>query len=164
MFFSFLSHKQTTISDSYPRGDVSPLLISLSPGNTGEELAENPDLYISRDGGITWEETLAGSWGVTMADHGGLLVAASDYHADPSSTIMYSCNEGVSWQSYDFSNFDFGNTYDCVRGSHGTRGAHDRRQVRKPPGNKFLICGCSCTLTLLPTSNTHVRHGLSISQ
>ncbi len=44
-----------------------------------------------------------------MADHGGLLVAASDYHGDPSSTIMYSCNEGVTWQSYDFSNFNIGN-------------------------------------------------------
>ena len=29
-------------------------------------------------------ETLADSWGVTMADHGGLLVAARDYHHTPS--------------------------------------------------------------------------------
>ena len=62
---------------------MKPSLIFIplcSPGNTGEELSDNPDLYISRDGGITWQETLAESWGISVLDYGGLMVAARDYH------------------------------------------------------------------------------------
>ena len=72
-------------------------------GSANRTLLDNPDLYISRDGGITWEETLAGSWGVNVADHGGLLVAARDYHQEQSRELMYSCNEGYSWLSFEFS-------------------------------------------------------------
>ena len=56
------------------------VLILCFPGNVGEQLSIDPDLYISRDGGNNWEETLTDSWGVTVADHGGLIVAAKDYH------------------------------------------------------------------------------------
>ena len=38
-----------------------------------------------------------------MADHGGLIVAAKDYHTDPSQSLKYSCNEGASWQDFEFS-------------------------------------------------------------
>ena len=55
-------------------------MIPCSPGNVGQELLRDPNLYISRDGGNNWEETLADSWGVSVADHGGLIVAAKDYH------------------------------------------------------------------------------------
>ena len=42
-----------------------------------------------------------------MLDHGGLIVAAKDYHQqDHSSVLMYSCNEGSTWTSYTFSNRD----------------------------------------------------------
>lgn len=49
-------------------------------------------------------QTLESSWGVSVLDHGGLLVAARDYHQDPSNIVMYSCNEGGSWSSYQFFN------------------------------------------------------------
>ena len=71
-------------------------------GNPGEMLHRNPDLYISRDGGVTWEETLTGSWGVNVADHGGLLVAAKDYHQEQSTVLRYSCDEGYSWRNFTF--------------------------------------------------------------
>ena len=77
---------------------------SSSKGNAGQQLTDNPNLYISRDGGVTWEETLAGSWGVNVADHGGLMVAARDYHYTPSNEVMYSCDEGYSWTTFTFSN------------------------------------------------------------
>ena len=73
-------------------------------GNTGETLSGRPDLYISRDGGITWEQTLAGSWGVNLADHGGLMVAANDYHEEESMELKYSCDEGYSWTDFQFIN------------------------------------------------------------
>ena len=72
-------------------------------GNANRTLSDDPELYISRDGGVTWEETLAGSWGVNVADHGGLMVAARDYHQQQSTELKYSCNEGYSWSSFTFS-------------------------------------------------------------
>ena len=64
---------------------------------------DDPDLYISRDGGVSWVLTLVGSWGVTVADHGGLLVAARDYHQTPSTELRYSCDEGINWSDFVFS-------------------------------------------------------------
>jgi hypothetical protein len=76
----------------------------IAHGNTNATLLSDPDLFISRDGGVTWEQTLKGSWGVGVADHGGLLVAAKDYHqTDQSSVLWYSCNEGYSWNTFHFS-------------------------------------------------------------
>lgn len=43
-----------------------------------------------------------GSWGVNVADHGGLIVAAKDYHQNASTTIMYTCNEGQTWSGFGF--------------------------------------------------------------
>ena len=65
----------------------------------------NPDLYVSSDGGVTWEQTLVGSWGVTVADHGGLMVAARDYHQDYSVELMYTCSEGDIWTGFTFTQF-----------------------------------------------------------
>ena len=39
-------------------------------------------------------------------DHGGLIVAAQDYHqfsSSPSKALKYSCDEGNSWTSFTFS-------------------------------------------------------------
>ena len=41
-----------------------------------------------------------------MVDHGGLLVAADDYHKEPSSVLLYSCDEGLTWSSYTYSTID----------------------------------------------------------
>lgn len=81
--------------------DSAPGII-LAHGSIGSTLSVNPDLYVSRDGGVTWEQTLVGSWGVTVADHGGLMVAAKDYHQDYSTELMYSCSEGDIWTGFSF--------------------------------------------------------------
>ena len=67
-------------------------------------MSNSPDLYISRDGGVTWHETLSGSYGVNVLDHGGIIVAVDDYHNVPSAQLKYSCDEGISWNNYEFSN------------------------------------------------------------
>ena len=43
---------------------------------------------------------------MSVLDHGGLIVAARDYHngADESRTLMYTCNEGSSWSQLTFTN------------------------------------------------------------
>ncbi len=82
--------------------DSAPGLI-IAHGTIGNQLSDDPDLYLSRDGGVIWEQTLVGSWGVNVADHGGLIVAARDYHQQSSTDIMYTCNEGQSWNNFTFS-------------------------------------------------------------
>ena len=57
---------------------------------------------MSRDGGVSWSLTLQGSWGVTVVDHGGLLVAAKDYHQVPSTQLQYSCDEGLHWTPFTY--------------------------------------------------------------
>ena len=37
-----------------------------------------------------------------MVDHGGLLVAADDYHKEASTIIKYSCDEGASWSNFTY--------------------------------------------------------------
>ena len=81
--------------------DTAPGII-LAHGTIGGQLSINPDLFISRDGGNTWNQTLEGSWGVSVLDQGGLMVAARDYHQNPSTELMYSCDEGMTWTSYHF--------------------------------------------------------------
>ena len=52
-----------------------------------------------------FNKTLSSSWGVSVLDNGGLIVAAQDYHqyiSSPSHTLKYSCNEGASWSSFNF--------------------------------------------------------------
>ena len=81
--------------------DSAPGII-LAHGSIGTTVSANPDLYISRNGGVSWAQTLAGSYGVTVADHGGLLVAADDYHQEASRVLKYSCDEGFNWNSYSY--------------------------------------------------------------
>ena len=77
--------------------------IIIAHGNYGQNLSQNVvDLYISRDGGLRWEQTLVSSWDIQIIDHGGLLVAAKDYHQVEETYIMYSCNEGLSWVNFTF--------------------------------------------------------------
>ena len=52
---------------------------------------------------MSWTLTLRESWGISVLDHGGMLVAAKDYHNVSSRELRYSCNEGQSWTSFNFS-------------------------------------------------------------
>ena len=77
--------------------------IIIAHGNYGQNLSMDVvDLYISRDGGLRWEQTLVSSWDAQIIDHGGLLVAAKDYHQSDETYIMYSCDEGLSWVKFNF--------------------------------------------------------------
>ncbi|CAI7997767.1 Sortilin-related receptor (Fragment) [Geodia barretti] len=112
-WLSHIDELQGHGESSNTRRDVDGRALNCRPGNTNATLLSEPDLFISRDGGVTWEQTLKGSWGVGVADHGGLLVAAKDYHqTDQSSVLQYSCNEGYSWNTFHFSRSDT----DCILG------------------------------------------------
>ena len=81
--------------------------IIIAHGTIGFKVDDNnPDLYISRDGGVSWAQTLIDSYGVTVVDHGGLLVAADDYHQEPSRVLKYSCDEGLTWRNFTYTTTD----------------------------------------------------------
>jgi hypothetical protein len=77
--------------------------VIIAHGTVGRKLSANPDLYISRDGGISWEKTLDGTWGVNVMDYGSVIVAARDYYQRSSSEVKYTCTEGQTWLDYSFS-------------------------------------------------------------
>lgn len=78
--------------------------IILAHGTAGSKLADKPDLYISRDGGVSWQLTLEKAWGVNLMDYGGVIMAAKDYTQQPSRVIQYTCQEGLpgQWQNFTF--------------------------------------------------------------
>ena len=50
-------------------------------------------------------QTLKATWGVSVLDHGGLLVAAQDVPAfidNPTNVLSYSCDEGLTWTDFTF--------------------------------------------------------------
>lgn len=82
----------------YSRSSAPGIIIST--GNVGDYLRMEPDdvnTYISRDAGITWEETKKGAYIYEFGNHGGLLVIAKQFEAV--SQIEYSLNEGKTWQA-----------------------------------------------------------------
>ena len=80
-------------------------------GTLGQTLSDNPDLYISRDGGISWHETLSGSYGANVLDHGGIIVAVKDYHQVPSTQLKYTCDEGLTWNEFTFTDVGLVNDF-----------------------------------------------------
>ena len=84
----------------YSRASAPGIIIA--HGNYGQSLSQDVDLYISRDGGLRWEQTLFNLWDVQIIDHGGLLVAAKDYRQLDETYIKYSCDEGRSWTNFNF--------------------------------------------------------------
>ena len=84
----------------YSRSSAPGIIIA--HGNYGQSLSQDVDLYISRDGGLRWEQTLVSLWDVQIIDHGGLLVAAKDYRQLDETYIKYSCDEGRSWTNFNF--------------------------------------------------------------
>lgn len=74
--------------------------IVLGTGNLGKKLSPNDDpknLYISRDGGLTWRSVKPGSYIYEIGDHGAILVVARKN--EPITEIEFSWDEGLTWTS-----------------------------------------------------------------
>lgn len=83
--------------------ESAPGLI-IGSGNVGEYLkheSENVGVFISRDGGRSWQEVRRGSFIYEIGDHGALMVMAED--TKNTNVILYSWDEGISWQEHRFS-------------------------------------------------------------
>jgi hypothetical protein len=69
-------------------------------GNLGDVLTVAGDVYMSRDGGITWSQELKGRHRIRFADHGGLIAAVDDTQA--TNVLKYTFDEGETWHEYTF--------------------------------------------------------------
>ena len=76
----------------------------IGTGNIGSTLAENyvdKNLYVSRDGGLTFKSTHSGNYIYDIGDHGAILIASkmNEY----TNEIEFSWDYGKTWSSYKFS-------------------------------------------------------------
>lgn len=88
-----------------PYSQDSAIGIIMAVGNIGRQLEKNkPDrmnTYLSRDGGLTWQEVMKGSHIYEIGDHGGLIAMAKNM--EKTSEILYTFNEGNTWHTMTIS-------------------------------------------------------------
>ncbi|XP_064630142.1 VPS10 domain-containing receptor SorCS1-like [Lineus longissimus] len=77
--------------------------IIIAHGVLGNELTlQTANVFISRNGGLTWSELFKGSYIFNILDQGGAVVAVDNNVHSPMNDIRYSCDEGMTWESYNF--------------------------------------------------------------
>ncbi|KAK7105788.1 sortilin-related receptor-like isoform X2 [Littorina saxatilis] len=93
----------------YPGSQAQPVLsrpsapgLILGSGTVGKSLKSQQDMFVSHDAGYTWYQVMDGNYMFSMADHGGIMLAARQFQLTDS--VYYSWNEGKTWQSFKFSN------------------------------------------------------------
>ena len=74
-------------------------------GNVGHYLSKDVATFLSRDGGLTWFEIRKGSHIYEIGDGGGLILLADD--EKPSNSILYTWDEGLSWEEKKISDEKF---------------------------------------------------------
>ncbi|KAF2152981.1 Oligoxyloglucan reducing end-specific cellobiohydrolase [Myriangium duriaei CBS 260.36] len=100
-------HGYTERSD--PRNTFSsPSAVGLmiGVGNVGPYLGEykQGDTFITRDGGITWEEVFKGTYTWEYGDQGSVIVIVKQ--GSPVKEVFYTRDEGKTWTKYEFSDHD----------------------------------------------------------
>ncbi|KAI3402982.2 VPS10 [Candida oxycetoniae] len=87
--------------DTYSSGSAIGFLIGV--GNVGEYLTDYDEAstFLSIDGGVTWSEVKKGVYMWEYGDQGTILVLVNAN--DETDTLLYSLNEGKSWNEYKFS-------------------------------------------------------------
>lgn len=74
----------------------------LAVGNVGEELAAytDSDIFITRDGGFSWEEIHKDAHMWEFGDSGSVIVIVND--EDVTDHVLYTTDEGMTWKSHNF--------------------------------------------------------------
>ncbi|XP_068125611.1 sortilin [Hyperolius riggenbachi] len=102
-------HAQYSISQRLsvplpPLTEPNAIGIIIAHGSVGDAMSiANPNVYLSDDGGYTWNLALEGPHHYTILDSGGLIVAIEQSDM-PINTIKFSTDEGQCWFSYNFTN------------------------------------------------------------
>ncbi|XP_046384173.1 sortilin-related receptor-like [Ischnura elegans] len=94
----------------YPMTRSVPILSSksapgliMATGIIGKSLKGRPGVFLSRDAGLTWHQILKGHHFFNFGDHGGVLVAVRySKFLGKTRELMYSTDEGETWNSYEF--------------------------------------------------------------
>jgi photosystem II stability/assembly factor-like uncharacterized protein len=78
-------------------------------GNVGPHLGkmEDADTYMTTDAGVTWKQVQKGIWTWQFGDRGSIAVLVKQWkrgiHEEKTNSILYSTNEGDTWDEYKFS-------------------------------------------------------------
>ncbi|GMK59242.1 hypothetical protein CspeluHIS016_0702570 [Cutaneotrichosporon spelunceum] len=74
----------------------------LAVGNVGEELAayDDSDIFLTRDGGSTWQEVHKDAHMWEYGDSGSILVLVND--EGPTDHVLFSIDQGISWNTHTF--------------------------------------------------------------
>ncbi|XP_037293354.1 sortilin-related receptor isoform X2 [Manduca sexta] len=77
--------------------------VIMATGVMGKSLKGIPGVYMSRDAGLTWKRILKDYYFFNYGDHGGVLVVVKYFKSrGETRRILYSTNEGIEWNSYQF--------------------------------------------------------------
>lgn len=74
----------------------------LAVGNVGESLAPytDSDIFLTRDGGFTWEEIHKDAHMWEFGDSGSIIIIVNDEEA--TDHVLFSTDEGWTWTEYNF--------------------------------------------------------------
>jgi len=75
----------------------------IGTGNVGDTLTIDEskiNTYLSRDGGLSWDQIMKGPTIYEYGDHGGILVVA--HNTVLTKTVYYSLDEGLTWTGFNF--------------------------------------------------------------
>ena len=76
--------------------------IIMAVGNMGAHLdlaADQLCTWLSRDGGLSWEDVFDGTGVYEFGDHGGLLIIAPHRGQFPATEVRFSIDEGACWHN-----------------------------------------------------------------
>lgn len=76
--------------------------LMLAVGSIGEDLADyaDSDIFLTRDGGFTWEEIHKDAHLWEYGDSGGIIVIVND--EGPTDHVLYTLDQGKTWSEYNF--------------------------------------------------------------
>ncbi|GFS01585.1 sortilin-related receptor [Elysia marginata] len=96
----------------HPASKFAPILsqksapgLVVASGVLGSNLEGNPDVFVSTSAGISWKIALSGPYLYATADQGG-IIAAIHLQRTTTKELLYSIDDGDTWQSYVFSDTD----------------------------------------------------------
>lgn len=86
--------------DTFSSGSAVGLMIGV--GNVGPWLTDYKDgnTYLTRDGGVTWKEVRKGAYMWEYGDSGSIIALVNGQ--DSTNTLLYSLDEGNTWEEYQF--------------------------------------------------------------
>jgi hypothetical protein len=85
---------------TYSSPSVAGFMIAV--GNVGESLLpyDDSDVFLTRDGGKSWEEVHKDAHLWEYGDSGSVIVLVNDEEA--TDHVVYSTDEGLTWREYSF--------------------------------------------------------------